>query len=190
MLHKIQWSILFPHHVQTLSSNRHSIYSFVLEQPVPIWLLRLQFLWFASYLTDCVKFFFPEYFPFSHLKFVTSNVLSSSLLYLPNNIIHFYVFEYIIILCQLSALYHLWTVYLKNLLHYIYLYNFLYRLYKLIYTYITFYYYPFYFPNLILLAASILIKGTTTHTFNCSWNNLERFLLFLNSHYQVNKQVL
>lgn len=109
------------------SNTQQQLYYFVLDQSVPICLRRHCFLLFASYLTGYVNFFFPEYFPFSHLKFATSNVLCSSLLYLPNNIIHFYDFEYIIILFQLSNLYHLWTVELKNILHYIYVYIFMYN---------------------------------------------------------------
>lgn len=127
MLYKIWWSILFPHHVHSISANRN-IYSFVLDQFPFTWLLSHHSLSFVFLLLHWqYHISLPHKLLFLTWIIVTSNALSFSLLIniSQSNTITSLLWLWIhYILCHLSNLYHLWTIYLKNLSYYIYTHNF------------------------------------------------------------------
>lgn len=119
MLYKIWWSILFPHHVHSISANRN-IYSFVLDQFPFTWLLSHHSLSFVFLLLHWqYHISLPHKLLFLTWIIVTSNALSFSLLIniSQSNTITSLLWLWIhYILCHLSNLYHLWTTYPISLL--------------------------------------------------------------------------
>lgn len=137
----------------SLNINKQK-YLLLCSWPVPItWLLSHHSLSFVFLLLHWqYHIFLPHNLLFLTWIIVTSNALSFSLLInisQSNAITSMWLWIHYI-LCQLSNLYHLWTIYLKNLSYYIYTYNF--------------WLLPILCLNLILLAALVLIKVTTTHS--------------------------